>query len=101
MPSFNKTAAFNLNQNQKMKKLLIIAGLLAVSSAAFAASAKTSKPIALNKAQMSAAKVQGTFTVYSWTGVQYVVSYVSDTGPHGPSGAHYVGGPLDGVTQWF
>lgn len=76
-----------------MKKL-IIAGLLAVSPMlVFAGSVKTSKPVALSEAQMQSVKGQGTILVYVWANNTWVLSTNIDTGPNGPSGIYYVGGP--------
>jgi hypothetical protein len=93
--------------NAGMKKLIIV-GLLAISSlAANAATMKTSKATPLTTPQMESIKGAGTITVYHWQGTywngyqyvnwEYVVAGMYDTGPYGPNGAYYDGGPRAGM----
>jgi len=76
-----------------MKKLIIV-GLLAVSPMlAFASPVKTSKPVALSETQMQSVKGQGTIVVFVWSNNTWVLSAQINTGPNGPSGVYYIGGP--------
>ena len=83
-----------------MKKILIIVGLLAISSvAAFAAPVKTSKAIPLSDTQMESVKGQAYLYVYIWNGSSYI-TYIG--GQYiGPNNYEYQivysGGPQSGT----
>lgn len=81
-----------------MKKALIVVSLLAASSVAvFAASAKTSKPVALNDAQMQAVKGQANnLYVFLWQNGGYSVIQTNPIGNTHYDVYQYAGGPLDG-----
>ena len=87
-----------------MKKIMIVAGLLALSSvAATAASVKTSKAVPLNDTQMASVKGQGYLYVYYWNGFSYVTVYAGlDLG----NTSYYAqivhsGGPQNGVVYVY
>ena len=86
-----------------MKKLLIIAGLVAVSSvAAVAASVKTSKAVPLSETQMASVKGQGTVIAYVWFGTSYVAQSPVFTSCYDPyTHIVYSGGPLNGYQYQY
>ena len=84
-----------------MKKIMIVAGLLALSSvAASAASPRTSKAVPLNETQMKSVKGQAYLYVYVWNGSGYVTQieakYIGYTG-YAYQIVYTGGGPRDSV----